>query len=547
MRICAVVPSYNHHKKIDFVVKRLHEGHLPVFVIDDGSSEPTRSAIAALHNESERIIVHRLPINQGKGYAVMEGFRLALVSGFTHAVQVDADGQHDLDALPRLLELATAHPDALISGQPIYDDSIPTGRKIGRWITHIWVWIETLSFRITDSMCGFRVYPLASVKSLMEQEAIGHHMEFDTDIMVRLFWRGVDVIMLPVKVIYPPDNSSNFNLWRDNWRISKMHTRLFLTMLVGLSTYLARLFSKPMPSPHWADLAERGGYWGLRFCAAAYHLLGRMGCQIVMMPIVFYFLLFGTKQRHASQQFLVRTLKRPPSFAEIYRHHMNFAMRALDVFIAWTGGITSEAVVPTNPEELAGIVSDPRGGLIVVSHLGNVDIARAVLDAKTRERMTILVHTHHAENYNRVLRRFNPAAAMNMLQVTEIGPETIIDLKQRIERGEWIVIAGDRTSVLHRQHSVFVPFFGAPAAFPQGPWILGALLESPVYLLFCLQEGKRYRLTMERFAEHIQLPRSSREESLRCYVARYAERLEHYSAMAPLQWYNFFDFWAEKS
>ncbi|MGB9154098.1 MAG: glycosyltransferase family 2 protein [Alphaproteobacteria bacterium] len=186
MRICAIVPSHNHYKRLDAVVQCLSEADLPVFIIDDGSDEPAHTAIAAMQNEAKNIVVHCLATNQGKGAAVMEGFRLALAAGFTHAFQVDADGQHDLGAWPRLLKLAAENPNALISGQPIYDASIPMGRKIGRWITHLWVWIETLSFRITDSMCGFRVYPLVPVQELMATERIGRHMEFDTEIMVRL-------------------------------------------------------------------------------------------------------------------------------------------------------------------------------------------------------------------------------------------------------------------------------------------------------------------------------------------------------------------------
>jgi predicted LPLAT superfamily acyltransferase len=206
--------------------------------------------------------------------------------------------------------------------------------------------------------------------------------------------------------------------------------------------------------------------------------------------------------------------------------------------------IGGRADEPTDPDGLVSFSNDTRGGLIIVAHIGNVDIAHAVLDKKTRERITVLTHTHHAENYNRMLRKFRPEAAMNTLQVTEIGPETIIDLQQRVEHGEWIVIAGDRTSVLSKEHNIFVPFFGSEAAFPQGPWLLGALLHCPIYLLFCLQDGKRYRLTMERFMENIHLPRETREESLRSCVIKYASRLEHYSALAPFQWYNFFDFWA---
>jgi len=544
MKLCAIIPSYNHYKVLGSIVKRLRECGLSVFIIDDGSNEPARSIIAALHNEGADIIVRRLDVNQGKGVAMQEGFRMAVAAGFTHALQVDADGQHDLDALPRLMALSEANPEAIISGQPIYDASVPKNRKIGRRVTHLWVWIETLSFRITDSMCGFRIYPLAAVQKLIAEEHIGDRMEFDTEIIVRLFWRGVAPIMLPVKVVYPADNMSNFDLLQDNWRISRMHMRLFLTMLLRLPSILKHRPPRPALADRWANLGERGAYWGLRFCAMTYKVLGRQGCRIVMAPIVFYFYLTGTVRRRASRQFLTRALKRPPNVVEGYRHFMNFAMRALDVFIAWTGGMPSDVIETIDPQGFAEMSNDPRGGLIVVSHLGNVNLAHALLDENARARITVLTHTRHAANYNRLLREFCPDAAMNILQVTEMGPETIIDLKQRVESGSRIVIAGDRTPVTGGEHMALVPFFGAEAAFPHGPWVLGGLLDCPVYLLFCLQDGDRYRLTMERFAERINLPRATREESLRAYATRYALRLEHYAVMDPFQWYNFFDFWA---
>jgi len=544
MKICAIIPSHNHSQKLVNIVGRLQDAGLGVFIIDDGSDEPTRSVIEALGHQKDSITTCRFETNQGKGAAVLEGFRLALKQGYTHALQIDADGQHDLDALPHFLDLAKAHPEALISGQARYDASAPRVRKAARWITHVWVWIETLSFRIKDSMCGFRLYPLRAVKTLMDEESIGHHMDFDTDIMVRLFWRGVPPIMIPVDVIYPPDNTSNFKPWHDNWRISVAHTRLVLTMMARLPSILKNRPPLLAATKHWANLAERGCVWGLRFCVGAYKLLGRRGCQIVLAPIVLYFYFFGAQQRHASKQFLGKALQRQPLFTDIYHHHMNFAMRALDVLIAWTGAMPAELVEPTNPKELSDIVRDPRGGLIVVAHLGNVDVARAVLDKKTRDRLTILVHTHHAANYNRMIQQCCPEAGLHLIQVTEMGPETIIDLKQRVERGEWIVIAGDRISVLSQNNSLCVPFFGAKARFPQGPWVLGALLECPVYLLFCLQDGKRYHLTMERFAETLELPRRRREQSLYSYAERYVRRLEYFTALDPFQWYNFFDFWA---
>lgn len=238
MKLCAIVPSYNHHRVVGEVVRALRAADIPVFLIDDGSAEETRLVLSALAGPG--VTVHRLPQNGGKGAAVLTGFRLARAEGYSHALQVDADGQHDLTRLEALIATSKAEPTALVSGQPRYDASIPTGRKIGRWITHVWVWIETLSLSITDSMCGFRIYPLEATERLMALEPIGHYMDFDTDIMVRLFWRGTPVVMVPVDVTYPPDNTSNFAMVRDNVRISLMHTRLVFGMLARLPRFILR-------------------------------------------------------------------------------------------------------------------------------------------------------------------------------------------------------------------------------------------------------------------------------------------------------------------
>lgn len=204
-RACAIIPSHNHWRALPGVLTAICNAGLPVFLIDDGSHAEAKAALAALHDPDRGIELHRIDINQGKGAAVLAGFRKAIAAGFTHAVQIDADGQHDTGELQNLLEKARQQPVALITGVPVYDRSVPWGRAAGRWITHIWVWIETLSFQIRDSMCGFRVYPLAAVARLIRSgERIGHRMDFDTEIMVRLFWRGTTVVSHPVRVSYPP-------------------------------------------------------------------------------------------------------------------------------------------------------------------------------------------------------------------------------------------------------------------------------------------------------------------------------------------------------
>ncbi len=235
-RLCAVVPTHDHWQVLGKVVECLLEAGLPVFIVDDGSGDAARVAIAALA-APPRVVVARHAGNQGKGAAVLTGFTLAGAAGFTHAVQVDADGQHDLSVLPRLLVAARSHPDALVCGDPIFDASAPAARRIGRQITRFWAAIETLCRRLPDTMCGLRVYPLGPVGRLASRKRLGRRMDFDTDILVRLVWAGVPIARVPVAVRYRADNFSNFALFADNWRISRMHARL----VMALPLHAARL------------------------------------------------------------------------------------------------------------------------------------------------------------------------------------------------------------------------------------------------------------------------------------------------------------------
>ena len=273
VQTCAVVPSHNHFVALGAVVTSLRRAGLDVVIVDDASDEPARSAIAGFHAPANGVEVVRLPVNRGKGGAVIAGLRWAQVRGFTHVVQIDADGQHDLASLSHLIAAARAHPEALISGRPSFDSCMPRGRKVGRWITHIWVWVETLSTRIADSMCGYRVYPLGRTLAVLSSERVGQRMDFDPEIMARLFWSGTPVIHVPVRVVYPEGNSSNFHLLRDNWLISWMHTRLVLTMILRLPSILRNRPPMPQagePAPNqWSAIAERSAYWGLKFLVAA--------------------------------------------------------------------------------------------------------------------------------------------------------------------------------------------------------------------------------------------------------------------------------------
>lgn len=230
-----VIPVYNHEEAIGVTLAEvLHYGY-PVLLVDDGSSPACRDVLIQLsHQYADRVTLIRLEQNGGKGAAVKTGLRQAFKSGYSHGVQVDADGQHDLQDIPLFMAAAQSAPDALVIGYPRYDESVPAHRYYARYLTHVWVWINTLSFAVKDTMCGFRVYPLARVVTLLDQSGCGNRMEFDTEVVVRWVWRGFAVNNLPTKVNYPIDGVSHFNAVKDNVLISRMHARLFFGMLLRL-------------------------------------------------------------------------------------------------------------------------------------------------------------------------------------------------------------------------------------------------------------------------------------------------------------------------
>lgn len=229
-RPCVVIPTYENPKTIEAVV-RAARGYLEdVIVVDDGSGPAGRGACEAVAAQGLAHVHHR-PENGGKGAAVKTGFEVARERGFTHVVQVDGDGQHDLTHIPRLLEAATAQPEALVLGYPEYDETVNKARQFARKFTQMWIELEVGKGVIRDSMVGFRVYP---VQAAIEARARGDRMDFDVEIPVRMAWNDVPIVNIPVPVRYLTEEEggvSHFQLVRDNLRFSWLHTRLCTTVI----------------------------------------------------------------------------------------------------------------------------------------------------------------------------------------------------------------------------------------------------------------------------------------------------------------------------
>lgn len=547
---CVLLPCYNHGAMMPRVLARLQPFGLPCIVVDDGSDSSTRQQLERLAAETANLTLIRLPQNAGKGAAVIRGLQAAAQAGFSHAVQVDADGQHAIEDIPQLLALAQAHPEALISGQPIYDDSIPRSRLYGRWITHVWVWIETLSLQLKDSMCGFRVYPVTPTLQLAQRVSLGQRMDFDTEVMVRLYWQGNTSYFVPTRVTYPPDGLSHFDAIKDNCRISLMHTRLFLGMLPRIPSLLFR-----RASPHWARQQEVKGLWGMRLMLLVWRLLGRKAFSLLLYPVVGVYWLTAATARRASQQWITRVREQfaarqmpiPPTLTS-YRHFQRFGEAMLDKIASWRGELQfgRDVVFTAGAEETLNI-SDPRGKLLLVSHLGDVEACRALAQLQGGKTINALVFSENAQRFKQIMTEMAPQAGLNLMPVNDIGPDTAILLQEKLDRGEWIAIVGDRIAVNPQRGGewrvCWSRFMGQAAPFPQGPFILAAILRCPVNLLFALRQQGKLRIYCEPFADPLLLPRADRQQALQHIIDRYAERLEHYALQSPLDWFNFFDFW----
>ncbi|MDA8502496.1 glycosyltransferase [Citrobacter sp. Awk 2] len=547
---CVLIPCYNHGAMMSGVLDRLQPFNLPCIVVDDGSDKTTQDELARLAAEYRNLTLIRLPVNAGKGAAVISGIQAAADAGFSHAVQVDADGQHAIEDIPRLLALAKEHPTALISGQPIYDDSVPRSRLYGRWVTHIWVWIETLSLQLKDSMCGFRVYPVAPTLQLAQRVTLGKRMDFDTEVMVRLYWQGNTSYFIPTRVTYPQDGLSHFDALKDNLRISLMHTRLFFGMLPRIPSLLFR-----RSSTHWAQQQEVKGLWGMRLMLLVWRLLGRKAFSLLLYPVVGVYWLTASTARKASQSWISRVRAQliarrmpVPSNLTSYQHFLRFGGAMLDKIASWRGElhVGRDVVFAPGAEETLN-VSDPRGKLLLASHLGDVEACRALAQLQGSKTINALVFSDNAQRFKQIMEEMAPQAGLNLLPVNDIGPDTAILLKEKLDRGEWIAIVGDRIAVTTQRGGewrvCWSRFMGQVAPFPQGPFILASILRCPVDLIFALRQQEKLHIHCEPFADPLLLPRATRQQALQHTVDRYAERLEHYALQSPLDWFNFFDFW----
>lgn len=240
MSYCIAVPHFNHLRQFRAFLPQLLASGLPIIVVDDGSDEDQQAQLEILLQDAAAATLLKHSRNSGKGAAIVTAAHHARSLGHTHILQIDADGQHDATQIHRFVEESRQHPQALVSGAPVFAADAPAARVQGRRVTNFFVALETLSMGVKDALCGFRVYPLAELEHVLDRHNIASGMGVDTDLMVKSAWENIELRFLDIDVQYAENGVSHFDYLRDNLRLVQLHVRLLAGTLLRLPRRLLR-------------------------------------------------------------------------------------------------------------------------------------------------------------------------------------------------------------------------------------------------------------------------------------------------------------------
>jgi predicted LPLAT superfamily acyltransferase len=301
---------------------------------------------------------------------------------------------------------------------------------------------------------------------------------------------------------------------------------------------------------HWAAINESGFVSGMRLMFWVARVCGRWPFRVILYPVLAWYVLAKPAARRASSTYLERMRAYAPvagGWLGVMRHFGAFGENILDKMLLWgglfdTGSVTIHGLAP-----MQRLLDEKRGAVLVCSHLGNAELCRVLSHSQPGLKLTVLVHTRHAKAFNDMLAAIDPRSQMNLLQVTDMTPATAMLLADRVAQGGFVVIAGDRVPVAPNPRVALAPFLGFPAAFPVGPYVLAGVLQCPLCLMVAVRGKSGYEIHFEQLSDAVRLPRKGRDEALAELVRAYAARLEHYCVRAPLEWFNFYDFWHTQS
>ena len=299
-------------------------------------------------------------------------------------------------------------------------------------------------------------------------------------------------------------------------------------------------------STYWEQQKERSTLAALRLLIWASLLFGRNIISLVLWPITGYFLLTSPRAVRASKNALQRLLGRTPVLSDVAQHFYQFALCGIDRLYLLKNKRAQIRIEVSRPDAVTEVVARGRGCLLLVAHLGSFEPLRMLGTAHRKLPLSILMDRKQGQKLVALLERINPDFALQIIDAAQRGPELVLQLKESLQAGRMVCIMADRARADER--ALIVDFCGSKARMPEGPWALASALGVPVILGFGLYRGGRqYSAHFELFCEHLQTTRQHRSTELQACAQRYALRLEHYARLAPYNWFNFYDYWADET
>lgn len=304
--------------------------------------------------------------------------------------------------------------------------------------------------------------------------------------------------------------------------------------------------------PEWTRIRERGSGRVYRALVKLYRLFGRHVVEPLLYPFVTYFFLTARARRRSIMTYFERLTSTPrgeralgssPSLRDCYRLFLEFGHVVFDRVSLWLGMREMYDITFHDRERFLRYRDSERGVILLSFHVGSFGLMRYAAHAKDVG-INVIAYWKNTPTVNRLIESINPSSQLNVIQTDPSSPAFMLDLKERVEDGDFVAVLGDRVGPGGGERVSRVPFLGKPASFPQGPYILAHLLECPILLVYCVRTGSRqYEIFAEPFADSIRLPRRKRSQRLDHYVRRYVRRLEDVCYRYPYQWFNFHDFW----
>jgi predicted LPLAT superfamily acyltransferase len=303
---------------------------------------------------------------------------------------------------------------------------------------------------------------------------------------------------------------------------------------------LTMMLNKDVHARRWADLPERGAPVMLRLIHWIAVGIGRWAARLLLYPSTLYFLITAHTARGMSYDYLGRVRGRPAHWWNVFRHFHCFAATILDRVYLLRGEFERFDVTIHDREILHRQVESGKGCILLGSHLGSFEVLRTLGVTQQDLPLKVLMDTAHNENITRFLDALNPEIANTVIIPDQ--PDTLLRVKESLDAGFLIGTLGDRVSSDGKTAQCH--FLSAPATFPAGPILLAATMHCPVILFFGLYRGgNRYEIYFEQLAEEVILNRDRRAEDIQHWMQRYVDRLEHYTRLAPYNWFNFYPFW----